>query len=150
MKIYIDADACPKAIKEILYKAAKRKNIELILVANQALQVPKHSLIKTVQVGQGFDVADNYIANAVQANDLVITADIPLANDVVQNKGFALNPRGELYTEQTIKNRLATRNLMEELRSNGVVSGGPKAIDKKDIQKFANALDRYLSKFKAK
>lgn len=146
MKIYVDADACPIVIKEILYKAAIRTKCELILVANQPLTVRRHPLIKTVQVGSGFDVADNYIVDVVAPSDLVITADIPLANDAIDKHAVALNPRGGFYTKENIKQRLATRNLMEDLRSGGVQTGGPKKLDKGDIQKFANALDRYLQK----
>jgi len=145
MKIYVDADACPKAIKEILYKAAIRKHLELILVANQALIVQRHPLIKTVRVSQGFDVADNYIAEKVAAADLVITADIPLADQVIDKNAIALNPRGELYTKANIKQRLTMRNFMDELRGSGVNTGGPKALSQRDIQQFANALDRHLT-----
>ncbi len=146
MKIYIDADACPKAIKEILIKAAIRTQCELILVANKPLNVARHPLIKTVLVSSGFDVADDYIAEAVAPNDLVITADIPLADKVIDKKAVALNPRGALYTKENIKQRLSVRNFNEVLRSTGVQTGGPKVMSKQDIQQFANALDRYLAK----
>lgn len=146
MKIYIDADACPKAIKEILIKAAIRTQCELILVANKPLNVARHPLIKTVLVPGGFDVADDYIAEAVAPNDLVITADIPLADKVIDKKAVALNPRGALYTKENIKQRLSVRNFNEVLRSTGVQTGGPKVMSKQDIQQFANALDRYLAK----
>lgn len=146
MKIYIDADACPKVIKEILIKAAIRTQRELILVANKSLNVERHPLIKTVLVPGGFDVADDYIANIVEPHDLVITADIPLADKVIDKKAVALNPRGTLYTKENIKQRLSVRNFNEVLRSTGVQTGGPKVMSKQDIQQFANALDRYLAK----
>jgi uncharacterized protein YaiI (UPF0178 family) len=148
MKIYVDADACPKAIKEILYKAAIRCNCELILVANQALMVRRHPLIRTVQVGSGFDVADSYIVGIVEEGDLVITADIPLASLVVAKNVTALNPRGEVYTKVNMSNRLANRDLMDELRSSGVLTGGPQKINATHLREFANALDRYLAKNK--
>jgi len=148
MIIYVDADACPKVIKEILFKAAIRTQSMLVLVANQPLTVPKHSLIKTVRVGHGFDVADNYIADAVVEADLVITADIPLADQVIDKHAVAINPRGQLYTKENIKQRLTMRNFMDELRSTGVNTGGPKTMNQRDIQQFANALDRYLTKLK--
>jgi uncharacterized protein len=148
MKIYVDADACPKAIKEILYKAAIRCNCELILVANQPLMVRRHPLIRTVQVGSGFDVADSYIVSIVEAGDLVITADIPLASLVVTKNVAALNPRGEMYTKVNMSNRLASRDLMDELRSSGVLTGGPQKINATHLREFANALDRYLAKKK--
>ena len=145
MKIYVDADACPKPIKEILFKAAIRTGHELILVANQPLMVPRHPLIKTIQVKSGFDVADNYIVEVTTHADLVITADIPLADKIVDSGAVALNPRGELYTKDNIKQRLGIRNIMEQLRSSGQITGGPKTLHPRDIQKFANALDRHLT-----
>lgn len=148
MKIYVDADACPNTIKEILYKAALRCQCELILVANQPLFVRKHPLIKTIQVSKGFDVADQYIADMVVAGDLVITADIPLASRVIGKNASALNPRGEMYTKANISNKLATRDLMDELRSSGMISGGPSKMGSTHLQQFANALDRYLAKYK--
>ncbi len=148
MKIYVDADACPKTVKEILYKAAIRCECELILVANQPLMVRKHPLIRTVQVGSGFDVADSYIVGVVDEGDLVITADIPLASLVVSKNGAALNPRGEMYTKVNMSNRLASRDLMDGLRSSGVLTGGPAKINPTHLREFANALDRYLAKRK--
>lgn len=145
MKIYIDADACPQAIKAILFKAAIRTGHELILVANQPLTISRHPLIKTIQVERGFDVADDYIARVVTASDLVITADIPLADKVIDKQALALNPRGQLYTKENIKQRLGMRNFMEQLRSSGVKTGGPKSLSPRDIQQFANALDRHLT-----
>ena len=147
MTIYVDADACPKAIKAILCKAAKRTHCALVFVANQALSLPRYPSIKAVQVGQGFDVADQYIVDQVQAFDLVITADIPLADQVMAKKAQALNPRGELYTQASIKQRLAMRDLMDGLRSSGIHTGGPNSISARDVQQFANALDRYLGQY---
>jgi uncharacterized protein YaiI (UPF0178 family) len=146
LRIWVDADACPKVIKEILFRAAERLGIELTLVANAALRVPPSRFIKTLQVERGFDVADNRIVELVEKNDLVITADIPLAAAVVEKGGHALNPRGELYTPDNIKERLAMRNLMDELRSSGQISGGPPAINNSDRMAFANSLDRLLAK----
>ncbi len=145
MRLWVDADACPNAIKDILYRAAQRVGVELTLVANQPLKTPPSTYIRSIQVPSGFDVADNQIAELVEPGDLVITADIPLAAMVVEKGGLALNPRGELYTEENIKERLAMRNLMDELRSMGEVKGGPAALGKKDRQAFANALDRLLA-----
>lgn len=150
MKIYVDADACPKIIKEILYKAAIRTNCELILVANHQFAIPRHPLIKIVRVGHGFDVADDYIADCIDISDLVITGDIPLADKVINKNAVALNPRGELYTKENIKQRLTMRNFMDELRSSGVQTGGPKGMDQRTIQQFANALDRHLTRMKPK
>ena len=146
MKIYIDADACPQAVKQILFKAAIRTNHQLILVANKSIFAPQDPLIKVVRVMSGADVADDYIAEQVEADDLVITADIPLANRVIDKDAVALNPRGEFYTKENIKERLSTRDFLHDLRSSGVVTGGPKPLDQKDIRTFANALDRYLAK----
>lgn len=148
MRIWVDADACPKVIKEILFRAAQRLRIELTLVANADLRVPGSSFIKTLRVEKGFDVADNRIVELVQPGDLVVTADIPLAAAVIDKGGHALNPRGELYTPDNIKERLAMRNLMEELRSSGQVSGGPAAINNSDRMAFANSLDRLLARRK--
>ena len=146
MRLWVDADACPNAIKEILYRAAQRAAVELTLVANQPLRTPPSPYIRSIQVPSGFDVADNRIAELVERGDLVITADIPLAATVIDKGGLALNPRGELYTEENIKERLAMRNLMDELRGMGEVTGGPAALGKKDRQAFANALDRLLAR----
>ncbi len=146
MHIWVDADACPKAMKEILYRAANRTQIPLTLVANQALSTPPSAYITSVQVSAGFDVADNYIAQKVTAGDIVITADIPLAADIVEKGAYGINPRGQLYTEQNIKQSLSMRNFMEEMRSAGQVSGGPPPLDQRDKQAFANTLDRLLAK----
>ena len=135
-KIWVDADACPKVIKEILFRAADRVGMPLILVANQPLQVPGSRYIRTIQVGAGFDVADNHIVQQAEAGDLVITADIPLA----------LNPRGELYTEDNIRQRLNMRDFMDTLRGSGVDTGGPASFSHADRQAFANQLDRLLAR----
>lgn len=146
MRIWVDADACPKVIKEILFRASERVGIALTLVANAPLRVPPLRFVRTLQVERGFDVADNRIVELVEAGDLVITADIPLAAAVIDKGGQALNPRGELYTPDNIKERLAMRNLMDELRSSGQLTGGPPAISNSDRMAFANALDRLLAK----
>lgn len=146
MKIWVDADSCPVAIKEILYRAAERKRIELILVANQHLTLPGSRYIRLVQVSPGFDVADNEIVKRVQAGDLVITSDIPLASEVIDRKARALSPRGELLTEQNVKSRLNMRDFMDTLRGSGVHTGGPPALSQGDRQAFANHLDRILAK----
>ena len=148
MKIYIDADACPNHIKAILLKASTRTGCPLVFVANQPLNIVRNALVQCVCVQQGFDVADNYIVEKIEKNELAITADIPLAAQILEKGALALNPRGDLYNPDTIRQRLAIRNMMDEVRSSGVHTGGPKAIDKGDIQKFSNALDRYLTKFK--
>lgn len=145
MRIFVDADACPKAIKELLYKAAIRTNTELILVANTYLITPISSLIKVIKVDKGFDVADVRIVEEINKGDLVITADIPLADFVTVKGGIAINPRGKLYTPDNIKLQLATRNLMSELRDNQVIRGGPGALNKLNIQAFANQLDKILA-----
>lgn len=146
MHIWVDADACPAVIKEILYRAATRTQTPLTLVANQALRIPKSTLINAVQVAPGFDVADNYIVRLLTPGDLVITADIPLAAEVIEQQGIAINPRGTLYTTNNIKQRLAMRNFMEEMRSSGQVTGGPAPLNNSDRQAFANTLDRILAK----
>ena len=146
MQIWVDADACPKIIKEILYRAAIRTQTLLTLVANSALTAPPSPFIAKLQVGSGFDVADSRIVELMQAGDLVITADIPLADAVVAKGGMALNPRGELYSEANIKERLALRNVSTELRSSGVRSGGPAALGKKQVQAFASQLDKVLGR----
>ena len=143
-KIWVDADACPKVIKEILYRAADRVGVELILVANQALQVPNSRHIRSIRVEAGFDVADNYIVQQAQAGDLVITADIPLAAEIVEKGCLALNPRGELYTTENIRQRLNMRDFMDTMRASGVDTGGPPAFSQADRMAFANQLDRLL------
>jgi len=145
MKILVDADACPNVIKEILYRAAQRLQLPLILVANQPLRPPPSPFIKSIRVSAGFDVADSRIVQEIQSGDLVITADIPLAAEVVEKGGFALNPRGELYTRENVRERLAMRDMMTELRDTGVETGGPSTIGKSERQAFANQLDRFLA-----
>jgi len=146
MQIWVDADACPGVIKEILFRCAQRTGILTTLVANQLLRVPPSPHIRALQVEAGFDVADNRIARDVQPGDLVITADIPLAAQVIERGGLALNPRGEFYSADNIRERLAMRNFMMELRSSGVEIGGPSSLSSDDRQTFAAALDRYLAK----
>lgn len=146
MHIWVDADACPNVIKEILFRASQRTQVPLTLVANQPLRTPPNAWIKSVQVEAGFDVADNHIVQLAQPGDLVITADIPLAAEVVEKGIDAINPRGEHYTRANIRQRLAMRNLMEELRSIGEVSGGPSSLNQADRQAFANVLDRLLAR----
>lgn len=146
MKIWVDADACPVVVKEILFRSTERTKIMTTLVANQFLRTPSSPYIKTMQVPGGFDVADNRIVQELYEGDLVITADIPLAAQVVEKGGHALNPRGELYTSANIKERLAMRNLMEELRGNGVDISGPAAFNLADRQAFAAALDKFIAK----
>ncbi|MES9992629.1 MAG: YaiI/YqxD family protein [Candidatus Thiodiazotropha sp.] len=145
-KIWVDADACPKAIKEILYRAAERVRIEVILVANQPLQVPGSRYIRTVQVAAGFDIADNYIVKRLQPGELVITADIPLAAEVIPKGALALSPRGTLYTKENIRERLNMRDFMDTLRGSGIQTGGPAALSQADRQAFANQLDRLLAR----
>jgi len=144
-RIWVDADACPRVIKEILYRAAERVQVPLILVANQPLRTPPSRLIRTVQVGAGFDVADDYIVQQLIAWDLVITADIPLAAEAIEKGAVAINPRGELYTPENIRQRLTMRDFMEQMRASGVDTGGPPAFSQADRQAFANQLDRLLT-----
>ncbi len=146
-QIWVDADACPKVIKEILYRAADRVGVPLILVANQPLQVPGSLHIRSIQVAAGFDVADNHIAQQAKPGNLVITADIPLAAEVVARGCLALNPRGELYTEDNIRERLNMRDFMDTLRSSGVDTGGPASISQADRKAFASQLDRLLARW---
>lgn len=145
-RIWVDADACPKVIKDILFRAADRTGVPLTLVANQPLSVPGSRYIRSVQVAAGFDVADNYIAQQVETDDLVVTADIPLAAEVITRGGLALNPRGELYTEENVRQRLNMRDFMDTLRSSGIHTGGPASLSQADRQAFANQLDRLLAK----
>lgn len=147
MRILVDADACPKVIKEILFRAAQRTEIPLILIANQRLEIPRSSSIKMQIVAKGFDVADHEIVAQWQPGDLVITADIPLADAVVKKGGLALDFRGQLYTENNIKQRLTVRNLMEQLRDSGTVTGGPNTLNQSDRREFANQLDKIITKF---
>jgi uncharacterized protein YaiI (UPF0178 family) len=145
MQIWVDADACPKAIKDILFRAAERTGIMTILVANQFLQTPPSRYIKLVLVTSGYDVADNEIVKRLRVGDLVITGDIPLAYEVIDKGGHAINPRGERYTQDTIKERLSMRDLMDTLLASGINTGGPSALTSRDIQAFANQLDKFLA-----
>lgn len=145
MKIWIDADACPRVIKEILFRASARLQVAVCLVANQKLSKHDSGLIHSIVVGEGFDIADDYIAGHAAPDDLVITADIPLAARIVANGGVALDPRGELYTEENVGERLSIRDLMMELRSGGLVQGGPAQFSLTDRQRFASSLDRQLT-----
>ena len=147
MKIWVDADSCPVVIKDILFKAANRTGVHITLVANKPIRIPSSPHIKFLQVPSGFNVADAKIINSLNAGDLVITSDIPLAAEVVDKGGFALNPRGELYTTENIRDRLNTRDFMDSLRSSGVDTGGPPALSTRDRQSFANYLDQLLSKY---
>ena len=147
MKIWVDADACPGVIKEILFRAAERTGIEVILVANQAIKVPPSRYIRSLQVASGFDVADNEIVKQTAAGDLVVTADIPLAAEVIAKGGHALNPRGELYTTDTIRARLNIRDFMDTMRASGIHTGGPAALNQGDRKAFADSLDRLMSKY---
>ena len=146
MHLWIDADACPGVIKEIIFRAAERLQLPTTLVANQMLRTPPSRFIKAVQVPKGFDVADNYIVEQVAAGDLVVTGDIPLAALVIAKQAHALNPRGEMYTTANIAERLAMRNFMADLRDSGVETGGPNAFSQADRQAFGNALDRFLAR----
>ncbi len=148
MKIWVDADACPVVVKEILFRAADRTGVQLTLVANQAMNTPPSPNIRSVQVQQGFDVADDEIVKRVEAGDLVITSDIPLAAEVIAKDGHALSPRGEMHTKDNIGARLNMRDFLDTMRSSGVeMGGGPAAFSQRDKQDFANSLDRFLSKY---
>jgi len=146
LKIWIDGDACPKVIKEVLFRAAERRRVELVLVANKALAVPRSAYIRRLQVGAGPDIADDEIVRLLEAGDLVVTADIPLAARVIEGGGIALDPRGILFDHENIGARLSMRNFMDELRSGGVETGGPSGFSATDRQAFANQLDRILTR----
>jgi uncharacterized protein YaiI (UPF0178 family) len=146
LQIWVDADACPNVIKEILFRAADRVAVPVILVANQAIQVPRSPHIRTVQVMSGFDVADNYIVQQAVPGDLVVTADIPLAAEVIDKGCLALNPRGELYTGDNIRQHLNMRDFLDTMRGSGIDTGGPPAFSQADRMAFANQLDRILAK----
>jgi uncharacterized protein YaiI (UPF0178 family) len=146
MKIWIDADACPKQIKELLYKVAERQQIPVVLVANRPLAHPKSRWIRSVLVSSGADVADQEIIRTMEEGDLVITADIPLAAETISRGGNALDPRGEFFSEENISERLSVRNFLDDLRNSGVETGGPSSYTAKDKQKFANQLDRFLAR----
>ena len=145
MKIWVDADACPRPIKEILYRVADRTEIPVTLVTNQGVRIPDSAYINLIQVGQGADVADDEIANKCKAGDLIITADIPLAARVVEKVALALDPRGKIYDKNNIGQLLDMRNFMEELRGSGIETGGPPSFGQKDRFKFANELDRFIA-----
>lgn len=147
MQIWVDADACPVVIKDILFRAAQRTRINTIFVANSNIQVPKSTYLSMLVVGAGFDVADNEIVAQMQAGDLVITSDIPLAADVIEKGGFALSTRGEMFSSDNIKARLSMRDYMDELRQSGIHSGGQAAFNHTDRQNFANKLDQLLTKY---
>ncbi|MDH5613359.1 MAG: YaiI/YqxD family protein [Gammaproteobacteria bacterium] len=147
MNIWVDADACPVVIKEILFKAATRTGVMVTLVANQFIKIPPSRHIKFIQVTSGFDVADNEIVKRLVAGDLVITSDIPLAADAIEKGAYALSPRGELHTTDNIRARLNMRDFMESLRSSGVDTGGPSALSQADRKSFADQLDKLLTKY---
>lgn len=146
MKIWVDADACPVVIKDILFRAAERTEVQVTLVANQAVHIPASRHVKFIQVASGFDVADNEIVKRLDVGDLVITGDIPLAAEAIEKGGLALSPRGELYTTDNIKARLNMRDFMESLRSSGVDTGGPPPLNHSDRKSFANHLDKLLTR----
>ncbi len=143
--IWVDADACPRVIKDILFRAADRARIQVTLVANQPVSVPGSRFIRSIQVSSGFDVADNFIVRKCSAGDLVITADIPLAAEIVEKEALALNPRGEMYTAENVRQRLNMRDFMDTMRSSGLATGGPPPLSQQERQSFANELDRYLA-----
>jgi uncharacterized protein YaiI (UPF0178 family) len=146
MKIWVDADACPVVIKEILFRAADRTGLKLTLIANHAIKVPPSANIRAIQVSGGFDVADHEIVRRCEAGDLVITSDIPLAAELLEKGAMALTPRGEQFTAENIRGRLNMRDFMETMRASGVQSGGPAAMSQSDRQAFANQLDRLVNK----
>ena len=145
MQIWVDADACPKPVKDILFRVAERTGITITLVANQYLPTPPSRFIKFLQVQSGYDVADNEIVKRLRIGDLVITGDIPLASQVIDKGGHAINPRGELYTQDNIGERLNMRDVMDTLRSSGIDTGGYSALNSRDVQTFANQLDKFLT-----
>lgn len=148
MQIWVDADACPNVIKEVLFRAAERVNVMVTLVANQYIKAPPSQYIRSLQVPAGFDVADNEIVRRVEPGDLVITADIPLAAEVLEKGGDAINPRGERYSQATIRERLTMRDFMDTMRASGVQTGGPSTMTQRDRQQFANELDKWLLRLK--
>ena len=148
MQIWVDADACPNVIKEVLFRAADRTATMVTLVANQTIRTPPSKYLRTLRVEAGFDVADNEIVKRVEPGDLVVTSDIPLAAEVIEKGGVALNPRGERYTTETIRERLNIRDFMDTMRASGVQTGGPAALNQRDRQQFANELDKWLQQRK--
>ena len=145
-KIWVDADACPNLIKNVIFRLADNRQVDVVLVSNHYVKTPNSRFVSAKQVGKGFDEADNEIIALMSGGDLVVTGDLPLANDVIQKRGFAINPRGTVYDEENIKSHLSRRDLMGDLRDSGVVSGGPSALNKKNVQEFANAIDRLVTK----
>ena len=145
-KIWVDADACPNLIKNVIFRLADNRQVDVVLVSNHYVKIQNSRFVSAKQVGKGFDEADNEIIALMSGGDLVVTGDLPLANDVIQKRGFAINPRGTVYDEENIKSHLSRRDLMEDLRDSGVVSGGPSALNKKNVQEFANAIDRLVTK----
>jgi uncharacterized protein YaiI (UPF0178 family) len=148
MRIWIDADACPKMIKEFVYKVSRRLKIPVVLVANSGMQIPRSSLISLVVVGKNMDEADHHILENCAVGDLVVTADIPLASSLIDKAVVAINPRGTIYTPDNVKEALATRNLMQELRDEGTMTGGPPPLGPRDRENFANAMDRELTRLR--
>jgi hypothetical protein len=146
MTIWVDADACPRVVRDILFRAAERCQLQLTLVANQSIEIPRSRYVRMLQVAHGFDVADNEIVARAQADDLVITADIPLAAEVIGKGAHAISPRGERFTRDNIGERLNMRDFMDTMRSSGLTGGGPPPLSSADKQAFANALDSYLGK----
>ena len=146
MKIWVDADACPLVIKEILFKAADRTGVQLTLVANQSVRIPPSPVIRMLQVARGFDIADNEIVKRLSAGDLVVTSDIPLAAEVIEKGGYALSPRGELHTKENIGARLNMRDFLDTMRASGIDTGGPAPLSQSDRKAFAGHLDRLLTK----
>lgn len=148
MRIWVDADACPNTVKDILTRAADRTKTAMIFVANQPVRILPSPFVKQLQVPAGFDVADNRIVQELQAGDLLVSADIPLIDAVIEKGGYAISPRGEIYTKNNIKQRLSLRNFSEAVRNSGIITGGPNKMNKKDIQLFANSLDQFLTNHK--
>lgn len=146
MQIWVDADACPTVIRDILFRAAERTGVQMTLVANKPTRLPVATNLRFLQVPKGFDAADKRIVELMERGDLVVTADVPLAAAAIQKGGVALNPRGELYTEENVRERLSVRNFLDELRSGGVNTGGPPALSQRERQMFANQLDTWLAK----
>ena len=146
LTIWVDADACPNMIKSVLFRLADKRRIKVVLISNHFVKVPNSRYVTSKQVRQGFDEADNEIVALMCSGDVVITGDLPLANDVITKNGVAINPRGTIYSEENIKSHLSRRDLMEDLRESGMVSGGPSALNKKNVQEFSNSLDRVVTR----
>lgn len=146
MRIWVDADACPNAVKEVIFKAAERRAVQTTLVANQLIRTPRSAYIRAVQVPSGFDAADDWIVEQLDAGDLVVTADVPLADEVITKGGCVVNPRGTVYDKNNIKDHLSRRDMFDELRGVGAVSGGPPPFGKKDVQQFANSFDKAVTR----